>query len=288
MSERCTAQLGMQNFQNQRADFEVKNVANSKDHVPLPSSKISMSNAPLVIENLKKSFGDTQILKGVTLAAQPGERIALIGSNGSGKSTLLRSTLRLIEPDGGTVTIHGKEIQKLSKSELKKIRSQIGFVFQKHNLVPRLCALTNVIHGIQGKSGGITCWFQSFASKANRLKALDCLSQVGLAHVASQRVGSLSGGQSQRVAIARALMQEPAIIFADEPVASLDPEAGTQVMELLSTLAKEKGITLVFTTHHLEHAIEYSDKIVGLQNGTITFEGDANSFTVEGLREFYN
>ena len=253
-----------------------------------PTDNALSNEHALSITDLRKSFAEKHILRGVSLAVKPGERVALIGANGSGKSTLLRSTLRLIEPDSGQIVINEQDITKLSQRKLRGVRSSTGFVFQKHNLVPRLSALTNVIHGRQGSERGPRSWFQTFAPNTVREKAMECLSQVGLAHIASQQVQSLSGGQSQRVAFARALMQDPKMIFADEPVASLDPEAGLQVMKLLSHLAVQKKITLLFTTHHLEHALEYADRIIGLQQGQIALEERSNDYSIEQLRKFYD
>ncbi len=252
----------------------------------MPDSPSNLEPA-LQVENLHKRFGELHILKGVSLSVAHGERVALLGSNGSGKSTLLRSSLRLIEPDEGEVRVLGKSVRGLSFRKLRAVRSSVGFIFQKHNLVPRLSALSNVIHGTQGRSGCPGSWFQMFASQKTRQDALDCLSEVALEHVAGRYVHNLSGGQSQRVAIARALMQNPEMIFADEPVASLDPEAGLQVMELLSRLATQKKISLLFTTHHLEHALQYSDRVIGLIKGKIELSEQTKDLSLSDLRGFY-
>lgn len=241
----------------------------------------------LTIEALRKSFSDNPVLNGVDLTVTGSESVALIGSNGSGKSTLLRCVLRLLQPDGGRVELLGKEVGSAGKRLLRELRSQVGFVFQKHNLVPRLSALSNVIHGVQGREFGPKCWFQGFAPQRLREEAHRCLSQVQMEAFAHRSVEKLSGGQSQRVAIARALMQKPKLILADEPVASLDPEAGLMVMELLSGLARQHGISLMFTTHHIEHALTFGDRIVGLRGGKVVLSGNASEFSPESLKEFY-
>ncbi|MCB0333449.1 MAG: phosphonate ABC transporter ATP-binding protein [Bdellovibrionales bacterium] len=242
---------------------------------------------PILIEGLRKSFGPNLILKDISLKVSGGSAVALVGSNGSGKSTLLRCMVRLIEPDSGTIHLLGKNVRSLRGAALRKLRSRVGFVFQKHNLVPRLSALTNVLHGAQGTHSFPRVWFQCIAPQALRERALVCLNEVGLADFASRPVDKLSGGQSQRVAIARALMQEPEIILADEPVASLDPEAGEQIMELLARLARENGISLIFSTHHLEHAIEYSERVIGLRKGVFELDKPNTELTTSDLRSFY-
>jgi phosphonate transport system ATP-binding protein len=160
-------------------------------------------------------------------------------------------------------------------------------VFQRHNLVGRLCALTNVVHGAQARRSGPRHWLQSLAPEAVRREALDCLAAVGLADRALQRSDSLSGGQSQRVAIARMLMQRPELVLADEPDASLDPRSGEEVMDLLYRLAKEKGLTLIVISHRLEHTMRYSDRIVGLADGRISLDMPSRTADPRLLRAFF-
>ncbi len=254
---------------------------------PTSSPEPTQKSTPIIIDGLRKSFGPNVILTDVTLSVTAGSAVALVGSNGSGKSTLLRCLVRLIEPDSGSISLLGDDVLSLNRAALKRLRSRVGFVFQKHNLVPRLSALTNVLHGAQGKVPSPRVWFQGLAPQHLRERALACLNEVGLADFASRPVDRLSGGQSQRVAIARALMQEPEIILADEPVASLDPEAGEQIMELLARLARDNGISLIFSTHHLEHAIEYSERVIGLRKGVLELDKPNTELTTSDLRSFY-
>jgi phosphonate transport system ATP-binding protein len=242
----------------------------------------------LKIVNVKKAYKDLEVLKGVSFNIADGESVALIGSNGSGKSTLLRTIPALHPHDSGEIEVLGEQISKCHGRALRALRSRIGFVFQKHNLVPRLSVLTNIIHGLQGAHSDPRYWFQSFAPSDARRKALDCLEQVGLADIAKRRVDRLSGGQSQRVAIARALMQSPEIILADEPVASLDPVAGTEVMALLHKLTHQKSITLLFTSHHLEHTKNYADRVIGLRDGQIVLSARTSDVSLNDLRRFYD
>ncbi|MCG7505427.1 ATP-binding cassette domain-containing protein [Mesorhizobium sp. IRAMC:0171] len=221
------------------------------------------------------------------MSVESGSIVSLIGANGAGKSTLLRSCIRLIEPDSGSITVQGKQLVGAAHRDLVFVRSKIGFIFQKHNLSSRLSALSNVIHGAQSRRGGPRTWIQAFAPKELREEAMDMLAAVGLSHKALSRADQLSGGQSQRVAIARALMQRPRIILADEPVASLDPSSGFEVMELLIRLAREHKATVMFTTHNLKHAEEYADRVIALKGGLIAFDQHASQFSAASVKDLY-
>ncbi|MFN0115126.1 MAG: phosphonate ABC transporter ATP-binding protein [Paracoccaceae bacterium] len=242
----------------------------------------------VAIRDLAKSFGGRTVLAGLGFAVAAGEALSLIGANGSGKSTLLRCLIRLTEPDAGSVRIAGREVTSLSARDLRRFRSDVGVVWQKHNLVPRLSALTNVVHGVQARMSGPRSWYQSLAPAEVRAEALRCLARVDLADRAEQRVSSLSGGQSQRVAIARMLMQRPRLILADEPDASLDPQSGEDVMRLLSGLAREEGLTLIVVSHRLEHATAFSDRIIGLADGRIALDMPAAGADPDALRRFFD
>lgn len=249
---------------------------------------VGLERPALVVSGLTKSFGDRQILAGVDLVVAPGEVVALIGANGTGKSTLLRCLIRLVEPSGGSIHALGLDVTRLDRKGLAKFRSRAGFVFQKHNLVPRLSALTNVVHGVQSRMAGPRTWLQSLSPAAVRDEAMACLEAVDLAQVCHQRADSLSGGQSQRVAIARMLMQRPELVLADEPDASLDPRAGEEVMGLLYRLAKNNNLALVLISHHIEHAINFSDRIVGLARGGVALDSPSGSADPAVLRDFFN
>lgn len=176
------------------------------------------SGAPAVaVAGLVLRFGTgPRIVNGLDLVVEAGSRTALIGANGAGKSTLVRSLIRLVEPAAGEVTVLGTRVTGLDRRALKALRSRVGFVFQRHNLVPRLSALSNVVHGAQSRIGGLRTWHQAFASATVRAEALECLARVGLADRALARVDRLSRGQSQRVAIVPMLMQRPQIVIAVE------------------------------------------------------------------------
>jgi phosphonate transport system ATP-binding protein len=242
----------------------------------------------LRINGLAKSFSGRSVMSGVDLDVAPGAAVALIGANGAGKSTLLRMLVRLIEPDAGSIELLGEKVTALDASALRRFRRRVGIVFQRHNLVGRLSALSNVIHGVQARQSGPRTWIHSLAHEDVRQEALACLAAVGLADRALQRADSLSGGQSQRVAIARMLMQRPEFILADEPDASLDPRSGEEVMDLLYRLAKEKGLTLIVISHRLEHTIRYSDRIVGLHGGSLTLDLSSSTADPQHLRSFFS
>lgn len=253
-----------------------------------PAGSAAMVANDLVVEGLCKRFGTgNAVLDKLELSVPRGQALAIIGANGAGKSTLLRCCLRLIEPDAGSVTLLSHDTTRAGTRELKRIRSRVGFVFQRHNLVPRLTSLTNVLHGSLGRGGGPRCWHQAWAPADLRREAYSCLDRVGLRHVARQRADQLSGGQSQRVAIARLLMQRPDLVMADEPVASLDPIAGEEVMAHLSKLMRSRGLTLVFTTHNLRHAVDYADRIIGLRRGKVELDCPAQGQRAEDLEEIY-
>ncbi len=250
--------------------------------------RTATSTADIEITGLSKTFDNSRrVLQDIHFSIPQGQAVALIGHNGSGKSTLLRCCLRLIQPSSGSIVLLGKEIIGLGKAELRDMRAQVGFVFQRHNLVQRLSVLTNVLHGVQARKKGLRTWFQSMAMQEDREEAMAKLQSVGLAHLAGQRVDQLSGGESQRVAIARALMQRPKMVLADEPVASLDPRAGDEVMNLFLRRIKDEGLTLLFVSHNLDHALSYADRIIGLRDGKFELDAPAKSENIESLRELY-
>lgn len=247
------------------------------------------ANIALRVKGLRKTFADgsVEVFHDVSFDVPEGQAVALIGANGAGKSTLLRCCLRLIEPDRGHITINGLDLSAQSGRALRKSRARVGFVFQKHNLVPRLSVLSNVCHGALAHGHGVRAWSHGLAHKHEREHALYCLDQVGLADLATRRADHLSGGQSQRVAIARALMQKPEVLFADEPVASLDPHAGEEIMELFRNLNQRHGLTLVFVSHQLHHALSYADRVLGLKDKTLVLDSSTQDQSEHSLRDLY-
>jgi phosphonate transport system ATP-binding protein len=242
----------------------------------------------LVVSGLVKAFEGHRVLNGLDFAVAPGQSTALIGANGSGKSTLLKCLIRLIEPSEGRIEMLDRDVHALGARELRAFRAQVGMVWQRHNLVPRLSALTNVVHGVQSRLSGPRAWYQSLASSEVRAEAMANLDRVGLADRALARVDSLSGGQQQRVAIARMLMQRPTFILADEPDASLDPQTGEEVMALLLGLVREEGLSLLMISHRLEHTLKFSDRILGLAQGRIALDLPTAQADAAGLRRFFD
>jgi phosphonate transport system ATP-binding protein len=248
----------------------------------------ALAEPVLLVAGLCKDFSGSEVLRGLDFALAPGQATALIGANGSGKSTLLRCLVRLIEPSSGEVRLLGRDVRALSPRGLRQVRAKVGIIWQRHNLVPRLSALSNVIHGVQARMSGPRAWVQSLAPPAVRDEAMTCLARVGLADRAQTRIDSLSGGQQQRVAIARMLMQRPSFILADEPDASLDPQTGEEVMALLLDLVRAEGLSLLVISHRLEHTLRFSDRILGLANGRIALDLATRQANAAHLRQFFN
>jgi phosphonate transport system ATP-binding protein len=227
----------------------------------------------LKIENLTKIYPNgTQALKNVSFTVKDGEFLAVIGLSGSGKSTLLRCINRLIEPTSGKIYWDDQDITAASTKDIRKIRRQIGMVFQQFNLVKRSSVMTNVLSGRLGYVDTFPSALHIF-SGADIEKAVSSLDQVGLAEKAHVRADSLSGGQQQRVGIARALMQDPKLILADEPVASLDPVLAHSIMKYLEQLNKERGITVICSLHFLDLVHRYATSAIALKDGELVFQG---------------
>ena len=227
----------------------------------------------LRIANLTKVFPDgTVALSNVSFEVQDGEFLAIIGLSGSGKSTLLRCINRLIDPSEGHVLWNGVDVTAAQGVELRHIRRQIGMVFQQFNLVKRSSVLTNVLSGRLGYVNPSQSLFDYF-SPADHRRAMDNLEQLGLADKAHVRADSLSDGQQQRVGIARALMQEPKLVLADEPVASLDPVLAHSILKYLEQMNKERSITVLCSLHFLDLVHRYATRAIALKDGRLVFEG---------------
>jgi len=227
----------------------------------------------LRVEHLTKVYPNgTQALTDVSFEVQDGEFLAVIGLSGSGKSTLLRCINRLIEPTSGKIIWNDMDITAAPTSQLRNIRRQIGMVFQQFNLVKRSSVLTNVLSGRLGYVNPYASLFDYF-SPADHQRAMENLEQLGLADKAHVRADSLSGGQQQRVGIARALMQEPKLVLADEPVASLDPVLAHSILKYLEQMNKERQITVLCSLHFLDLVHRYATRAIALKDGELVFEG---------------
>ncbi|MEQ8255189.1 MAG: ATP-binding cassette domain-containing protein [Roseovarius confluentis] len=250
-----------------------------------------MFTEPLIeAKGLTKSYKRHKpVLTGVDIVIAPGERVALIGSNGSGKSTLLKSLIGLHPITGGTLRCFGEPLDhRATRAQRQRMRHQTGFVFQKHCLVRRRTVLSNVIHGLFGEAGSWRAFSHSFAPESWRARAMQALEEVDLAEKAMERADALSGGQQQRVAIARALVRRPRLLIADEPAASLDPVSGRNVMELFCRLCEDHGITLLYTSHDMSHAVDYADRVLALRNGSILFDRPASKVSGAHLKATFD
>lgn len=246
-----------------------------------------MKGAALAIEHLVKTFPDgTRALRDISFEVKPGEFVVIIGLSGSGKSTLMRCVNRLIEPTSGKIYIDGVDITRLSLEEMRRLRRSIGMIFQQFNLVKRSSVLTNVLSGRLGYLPATYALMNYFPrEQVERAKAN--LGRVGIPEKAATRADQLSGGQQQRVGIARALMQEPKLILADEPVASLDPATSHSVLKHVEELNKKDGITVLCSLHFLSLARRYGTRILALKAGEIVFDGLPVDIDERRFREIY-
>jgi phosphonate transport system ATP-binding protein len=240
----------------------------------------------LVIEHLVKDYpGGTRALEDVSIEVRDGEFLVLIGLSGSGKSTLLRCINRLVEPTSGRIVLDDLDITAAQGSDLRKIRRSVGMIFQQFNLVKRSSVLTNVL---TGRLGYVSQWQSLLAhfGEEDYRRALINLDRVGLRERAHQRADRLSGGQQQRVAIARALMQEPKIMLADEPVASLDPATSHSVLKYLQQINRE-GMTVICSLHFLSLARTYGTRVIALKGGRLMFDGLPSEIDERRFKEIY-
>lgn len=246
-----------------------------------------MSTSPSIrLDKVSKTFGTTQALKEVSLEIHPQEIVVLLGLSGSGKSTLLRHLDGLELPTSGEVEVLGQSIPTLRGKLLRQLRGRVGFIFQQFELVGSLSVLENVLTGALARLTGPRLGLPTYP-KALREKAFDHLEEVGLGAQAFQRADTLSGGQQQRVAIARALMQDPEILLADEPVASLDPESSDQVMNLIREIGMRRHLTVVCSLHQVDLALSWADRIVGLRHGEVVLDMHAEGLSKEQVMEIY-
>ena len=240
----------------------------------------------LRIQNVSKTYpSGTQALKNVSFDVKDGEFMVVIGLSGSGKSTLLRCINRLIDPTEGKIFLDDVDVTAAAPAELRQIRRKIGMVFQQFNLVKRSSVMTNVL---SGRLGYVNPWMSMLGvwPQDEKQRALQALGRVGIADKAGERADALSGGQQQRVGIARALMQDPKLILADEPLASLDPVLSHSILHYLEPLNKE-GITVICSLHFLDLVHRYATRVVALKDGIKVFEGSAQEIDRAKFKEIY-
>ncbi len=241
----------------------------------------------LEIKNLTKIYeGGVKALDNVSFSVEQGEFLAVIGLSGSGKSTLLRCINRLIEPTEGQIIWNGEDITAASQEEMLRIRRKMGMIFQHFNLVTRSKVLTNVLAGRLGYVNPVMSLINRFPQNDIKM-AFEQLERVGIADQAYKRADELSGGQQQRVGIARAMMQEPELILADEPVASLDPVLAHSIMQYLETINQEDGVMVLCSLHFLDLVHRYADRAIALNEGQLMFDGSPEDIDDEKFKEIY-
>ncbi len=242
----------------------------------------------LRLEQVSKVYSDgTRALKDVSLEIEAGEFVVVLGKSGAGKSTLLRCINRLVEPTSGKIFFEDQEVTALDGKRLRALRQNIGMIFQNYNLVDRLSVQTNVLSGALGRTSAWSALVNYFA-KEEIAAAQHNLERMEIGGKAGQRADQLSGGQQQRVGIARALMQQPKIILADEPVASLDPATSRTILDILTRINREDGVTVLCNLHLPELARKYAQRLIAMKSGEIVYDGPPEGLTSEISDQLYN
>ncbi|NLM86287.1 MAG: phosphonate ABC transporter ATP-binding protein [Clostridiales bacterium] len=238
-------------------------------------------------ENVDKVYGNgVKAMDNVSLTIEQGEFVAIIGLSGAGKSTLIRTINKMIDITSGKLTVNGVDVSKLSGASLRKFRRKIGMVFQSFNLISRISVIKNVLSARVADLSLPRVLFGLY-SKKDKILALESLDKVGILEKAYIRADQLSGGQQQRVALARTLAQTPEIILADEPVAALDPVMADVVMEDFKRINRDLNITVIINIHHVDLALQYADRIIGIRAGQIVFDGPTADITQDVLKDIY-
>lgn len=240
----------------------------------------------LKLEMLTKSFGPNVAVDAANFSVDKPAMIGIIGRSGAGKSTLLRMLNRLTDATSGQIVFDGSNITALTGAEKRRWQSECAMIFQQFNLVPRMDVVSNVLHGTLNRRSTLTTMFNLFPTEDIH-RAIDILERLGIAEHAAKRAEALSGGQQQRVAIARALMQDPKIILADEPIASLDPMNAQVVMQSLRRIHEEDGRMVIANLHTLDTARRYCDRVIGMRDGRIVFDGTPAQLTTGAARDIY-
>ncbi|WP_028028841.1 phosphonate ABC transporter ATP-binding protein [Gemmobacter nectariphilus] len=240
----------------------------------------------LDVRNLTRIFGDRAAVKNVSFSVDRPAFVGVIGRSGAGKSTLLRMINRLTDASSGQILVDGQDVLTLRGAHRRQWQGQCAMIFQQFNLVPRMDVASNVLHGILSRRSTLATMFNLWP-QADILKALEILDRLGIAEQAPKRAEALSGGQQQRVAIARALMQDPKIILADEPIASLDPMNAQVVMDTLRRINVEDGRMVVANLHTLDTARRYCDRVIGMRDGRVVFDGTPDQLSTGVARDIY-
>lgn len=242
----------------------------------------------LDVKELRARYSSSgpEILKGISFSVDHDDFFAIIGPSGAGKSTLIRCINRLVEPESGSIVLNGQEVTQLPKRELRMLRRDIGVIFQEFNLINRMNVMDNVLSGRLGYTGNLRTLFRAFPREEID-HALRLLDRVGLIDHVDKRADELSGGQRQRVGIARALMQNPKILLLDEPTSALDPKIAREIMGLIKQMANEFKVPCLCNIHNVQLAMEFCNKIIGLQDGIKMFDGPTEKMDQSKLDEIY-
>jgi len=245
--------------------------------------------AILEVRDLRARYSASgpEILKGISLKVEANDFFAIIGPSGAGKSTLIRCINRLVELSGGEIVFCGQEITKLPGRQLRRLRRDIGMIFQEFNLIDRMSVMDNVLSGRLGYTGNLRTLCRTFP-RSDIQHALDLLDRVGLSEHVDKRADELSGGQRQRVGICRALMQNPKLLLVDEPTSALDPKISREVMGLIKQMATELKVPCLCNIHDVQLAMEFCNKIIGLQDGNKMFDGPTEEMDQAKLDEIYS
>ena len=238
------------------------------------------------LRNVTRRFGERTAVNDVNLEIPQGQMVGIIGRSGAGKSTLLRMINRLTDPSSGSIHFGDLEVSRLRRNALRGWQRDCAMIFQQFNLVPRLDVLTNVLLGRLNHRSTVMSLLSVF-TREERIMAIAALERLGIEQTALQRAGTLSGGQQQRVAIARALMQAPKMVLADEPIASLDPLNAKIVMDALRDINEREGITVITNLHTLDTARGYCERIIGMADGHVVFDGTPSELTAEAVQAIY-
>lgn len=244
--------------------------------------------ATLEVKDLRIRYtrSGPDILKGVSFNVEKDDFFAIIGPSGAGKSTLIRCINRLVEPNSGDVILNGKNITRMGNRDLRSARRSMGMIFQEFNLVERMSVMDNVLSGRLGYVGTIRSFLRWYP-KSDIQRALELLEKVGLGDFVDKRADELSGGQRQRVGIARAIIQHPQLLLVDEPTSSLDPKIARDVMGMIKTMSREAGVPVLCNIHDVQLALDFSNKVIGLQDGVKKFEGPTDTVNQSTLEEIY-
>ena len=242
----------------------------------------------LKVHNLCSQYSSSgpEILKDISFNVNDDDFLAIIGPSGSGKSTLIRCINRLVEATSGEIIFNNEDVRKLNYKKLRFLRRDIGMIFQEFNLINRMSVMDNVLSGRLGYVGNLRTFFKAFRHE-DIDRAINLLNRVGLGEHIDKRADELSGGQRQRVGIARALMQDPKLLLLDEPTSSLDPKISREIMALIKEMASELKVPCLCNIHDIHLAMEFCNKIIGIQDGRKMFEGNSNELNENKLQEIY-